>query len=163
MLKVDAEQLLTKIAELWPRWEPTDAELAEWLSQIGTFDNPDRFRAAISDHFASSRWARPTLAGIIECINIRTPGDSQAHEATPYFAGVALQCVEHSKKVGHYIPLWFRNQEGAPDQDAILRTADRERQRAEKVYGGKWRVLQGVTLDDLEAARRRGRRGVALA
>lgn len=140
MQKEEWGKIVTLLSELWSRWEFSDTEIGIWKNRLAKFD----FRAvdtAIRDYYASpsNTRNRPNLSKIIcGSAKLNRKFRKPAKRKTPEPAFI-LKCTGSGAHFGKgtefpvHIPGSYRG--------STHRIAENERHRHEKLYGGKWDII----------------------
>lgn len=144
----EAEQLVGEMGELWPDWEPNEAQTKGWRAMLLAFDY-ESARRAVRRHWEDSNWKRPAQAKVKA--TLRAEAARQAHqqgekEEPLVRTGVFVQCheapPERPGRLGHYIELIYPRKRLPSDIHYILQDAQQMCDQLVPLYGGKWRIVQ---------------------
>lgn len=145
MLSREVDLVLAKMQERWPRWQPTDGELAEWSAMLAGYDYERALEAM-------------TLLFRDECYNTPKPGRFRAKMTVvaaravvvddkpppPLVgSGVFIRCIKappnHPEHLGLNREMEYRGER--PPEAKILADA-KAAADCLSLAGGKWEVVE---------------------
>ncbi len=130
---------------LWPQWQPTEAEVRVWLSDLAGFDYAVA-RAAAQACFREQRanYHRPVLGRFLA--QARTLAQSASgrsrREPQDVTTTVFIECFEppqdrpHMAGVRKPVYVWPASRQSNPDD--VLAAAEHMRAQFDRLYGGHW-------------------------
>ena len=135
------EFLNYEVKPLWPKWRPSEPEVAVWQDALQPFD----FSAAksmIREYFQDdgARHARPRLKEFSKTRSRNQGGRAAAQDPQ---TDVYIECVEAEEytpgRSGQRKPI-FATEHGklTLDPDKVMRSAENARLKCERLYGGRW-------------------------
>lgn len=155
MLEPEAITLVGRMEKLWSRWKPTDEELQQWVQLLKRASSFQEASHAIQRLWEESRFLSPSPKEFRDLLSAEDKGDRGLDPNEGYGAsGVWIQCVEapadFPSRLGWHMEMMYCMDNRLPDDPTvILRHAENARVRHERVYGGRWVVVQQATQEDL--------------
>lgn len=134
-----------KLQQLWPKWEPTQAILAQWLDVIQPLTE-DEAQAAANKLYrgGGGKYNSPNIKEYAGCIVRTAPRENTLTGTGVHWTGVFAVCVEHDAlpaRVGwrQHVTIHCQHQ---PNAEQIMNVAQRICQQRAATYGGRWAVQQ---------------------
>lgn len=151
---LQARDLIDRMRQLWPDWEPTNEQIRVWAAMLQPVE-PGAASQAIDAHYSESHWKRPQLPGVLQktrvgMLKTRRPVTEQPRGPEPT---TWIQCVEHPTKpglVGHFKPVLFN---GQPPPNVVASAAHRFAAHHAEQYGGKWVVMEEASQSEMMRVR----------
>ncbi len=149
-----------EIYSRWPDWEPTATELSDWRYLLRRFD-VDTAKQAVREHRIDSKWRRPIMKNIQD-IATRLSPTKEIVRKTISEPTVFVQCVEHGKVIDARAAL-VKRRSIAPAYTCrtgtfygfnSIQAGHEAAQRLTAIYGGKWEVIQEITITAMIARRK---------
>lgn len=142
----DFDGFMDKILkQLWPNWNPSDAESRLWRSRIAPYDYGD-VKNVVEIYFADkgAGHRRPRLDIIIQRLQ-GTITHRQRPESDPE-PDFYIQCVEApegSKRPipGRKTPIYVLPRKKRDDPDYVSIVAEQTRQKYNALYKGNWIII----------------------
>jgi len=137
---------------LWPQWQPTEAEVRVWLSDLAAFDYGVA-RTAAQACFREQRanYHRPVLGKFLakaRSLSPRTGG--RAHPARDVETDVFIECVEPAPDRPHWFgvrkPVYVHPPSKQTDPDYVFSRAHALRTQFERLYGGRWVIRRIIPI-----------------
>ncbi|HUT62227.1 MAG TPA: hypothetical protein VNA25_30685 [Phycisphaerae bacterium] len=164
MLKLEADQMIQEMADLFPRWDRTDGQVAGWVRILMAIPDTATARKAIMRLWGTSQRLGPTPSQFNTALEAVMPRsrepDGQGQKAGDKrgFTGVYIQCVEAPPqfplRLGHFAPIIYALQDEVPDAEIVRHQATNLCRAYEGIYSGQWVVVQQADDDDMFEARR---------
>lgn len=136
---------------LWPQWQPTEAEVRVWLSDLSAFDYAvARTAAQACFREQAANYHRPVLGKFLDkarALSRRTAG-SPRREPQDVTTDVFIECHEPPQGKPHLAgvrkPVYVRPASRQSDPDYVLACAEHMRTQFEQLYGGRWITLRST-------------------
>jgi len=134
------EFIKCEVKPLWPRWTPSEPEIAVWLDALEPFDFSTAKRM-VQDYFRDdgARHARPRVKELTKARS-RSQG---CRAVCDLHTDVYIECVEADEdspgRSGQRKPI-FATEHGklTLDPDKVMVAAENARRKCEGLYGGRW-------------------------
>lgn len=144
MSTAEVAEIISRLEQLWPKWEISSAERATWKRAIIDLDY-DCVRDAIMDFFneQSRNFSRPLPAPVIEKARaFQQKRFSEKPKNEPQLA-YTLECIEHKdpKFIGRKQRFYHNQEIKRNDWDRIKRAAENKLEHIGSCYGGQWIVI----------------------
>lgn len=140
---------------LWPDWTPTEAESRVWFGELSRFDY-DVAQIAAQQYFSDTggNFRRPKPLGIIEKARVilQTRNVGRKYTKDPILTNVYIECIEaperNPKLEGKRKAVYAATDDLQCDKEHVLRCAETMRKAFERLYGGKWIIVQTKPTED---------------
>lgn len=139
MNRTEFEQVWDEeILKRWPKWNPAETDMKDWYYALG-FADATNLTNAVRDYKVKDSAHTPKINRIKEILIAHYPTQRNANRV---WTEVFVECVECpvANRVGLRIGIY--NLEFQDNHDYMMRAAEVERKKCERIYGGKWIVIQ---------------------
>jgi hypothetical protein len=145
---------------LWPQWQPTDAEIRVWLSDLAAFDYAvARTAAQACFRRQAANYHRPVLGKFLEkarALSQSTVGGNR-RPVRDMTTTAFIECVEPPKDRPHLAgvrkPVYVHPASRQADPDYVRACAAHMRTQFEHLYGGHWITLRSGPGQDAACGR----------
>ena len=139
------DRTIAWMKQLWPGWDPNEAQLVEW--EFG-FRHATEAAAceAVRSHFRGSRWKAPDPKPIFEKLAMLLEGGAEAVEPShDGYSGYWVICVAHEVcpgRIGMFTTQCYPRTEPLPEHHVLHGHFEAlAKLMGEEVYGGDWQVV----------------------
>ena len=135
------------LMQLWPAWEPTEAETRVWFGCLERYDY-DTARTAAEQYFsdAGGNYRRPKPWGLINKAHliIQKRGGGAKTAELPQ-TKVYISCIEppehNPNRTDHKVPVYPEDLSRIDDPDYVRDCAHGMAEQFKQFYGGHWIVI----------------------
>ena len=156
MNQADTAAMMTRLAEMYPKWTPEPGVIQAWRRIF--YRVPDRQTAekAIEAMWQQSKGGYPPqslFAEIMQGFNKATHGERRPDPTTDTY----LLCVEAPESVprrlGWFLPVYLGPLHQTHSPERVHAAAERMRADHEGYYGGKFTTIQGASFEEMATLR----------
>jgi hypothetical protein len=147
MNEIDAKNIIDKMMQLWPDWDPTEQELGVFKYKLYKFDVKAAIKA-INEAAFESNYRTPPRKSLSKLLNRYQPSkETQQFAVMPeptifvqLYSGGNANC---RLSPGYYVPVIGR------DSLSHLKDAEHAKTKLEDLHGGEWRIYENCTHNDM--------------